>query len=343
MQPPYRNLLIATGATAVGVFLLYLLLPYTLPFLLAALLTAVIDRPVDYLERRLRLPRGLVVAFVLCAAVVGFGLFMALLIANIAAELEVFYQALPSYSEQWRASLERLLEHVKHFSSHMPHPLDELLSGGLENWVTVLAAGVSGLMGQLQHLPNLFTSLFIAAVTTYFLSRDKRGLAAAYLRLIPAGWHQRLFELKRHIAAGSLGLVRSQVILLCFTFLLATTAFKAFGVGYAWLLGLLTALLDVMPMVGPSGVFLPLIVYMATVDAMGRAIGLALVWAALLLLRQILEVRVMGAQLGVHPLTMIFAIYTGVKLFGANGLWLAPFIVIAVKAVFTVVYPTARV
>lgn len=342
MQPPYRHLLVAALSTSLGILLLYFLLPYTLPFLLAALLTAIIDRPVDLLERRLRLPRGIVVTIVLGAAVLAFGLFIGLVVTNVSAELEVFYRALPMYADQWRLSLEEGLGRLKALSAVLPHPVGSLLEGSLEGWVSLLASSASGLLRQVQHLPNLFASLFIAAITTFFLSRDKRGLASAYFRLLPKAWHERLFQLKRHISAGSLGLVRGQLILLSMTFILATTAFSAFGVGYAWLLGLLAALLDVMPMVGPSGVFLPIIVHMALTDEIGRAVGLATVWAAILVLRQILEARVMGAQLGVHPLTMIFALYTGVKVFGINGLWLAPFIVISVKAVYTVIYPPAN-
>lgn len=83
----------AALSTSLGILLLYFLLPYTLPFLLAALLTAIIDRPVDLLERRLRLPRGIVVTIVLGAAVLAFGLFIGLVVTNVSAELEVFYRA----------------------------------------------------------------------------------------------------------------------------------------------------------------------------------------------------------------------------------------------------------
>lgn len=336
MQPPYRYLLVAALTAGLALLLLYLLLPYTLPFLFAALLAAIIDRPVDYLERRTRWPRGIVVALVLMGAVLSLAGFLALLVANLASELEVFYRALPGYAEQWRTFVERFVDGMQSLSAVLPGPVYTLLTGSVEDLTSVLAGGASELLAKVKHLPNIFASLFIAAFTTFFLSRDKRGLATAYMRLLPPTWHQWLFRLKRQIAAGSLGLVRGQLILICCTFVLSTAAFSAFGISYAWLLGLLTALLDVMPMVGPSGVFLPVVLQLALAGHVGRAAGLAAVWAALLLLRQILEVKVMGSQLGVHPLTMIFALYTGVRLFGLNGLWLGPFIVITMKAAYTV-------
>lgn len=342
MEPPYRHLLYTTIITGVGLVALYVLLPYTLPFLLAALLSAVIDKPVDYLERRLPLSRGLIVGLVLAALLAAGTLLFALIIANIAAEIEVFYSALPSYAAFWKAAIDSLLARLDTVSARLPHPLDEILLKSFEDAVQLLAQAASGLLAQLQHVPNFLASLFVAAVTTFFLSRDKRALARASLRYIPTKWHPRLFELKRHIAAGSLGLVKGQFILFCLTATLATAGFSAFGIGYAWLLGLLAAFLDVMPLVGPSGVFLPLILYLGHGGEIGRMLGLTAVWGALLLLRQLLEPHVLGAQLGIHPVTMIFTVYTGVKLFGVNGLWLAPFIVVAVKGVYAVVYPQSR-
>lgn len=306
------------------------------------MLAAVIDRPVDYLERRLHLPRGVIVCIVLGVAVASGTLLMALVITNIATEVEVFTRDLPTYASAWKASLTELIDSLENVSARMPHPLDDLLASSVEGLVALLATAASGLLSQVQYLPGFFASLFIAAIATFFLSRDKRSLASVYMQYIPNTWHPRLFELKRHIADGSLGLVRGQLILFCITFTLATAGFSAFGVRYAWVLGVIAACLEVMPMVGPSGVFLPIIVHLGLSHEIGRAVGLATVWAALLILRQILEPRVMGAQLGVHPLTMIFALYTGVKVFGMNGLWLAPFLVIAVKAVYTVMYPLGR-
>lgn len=342
MQPPYRYLFAAALTAVLAIILVYLLLPYTLPFLFAALLTAIIDRPVDYLERRTRWPRGVVVAVVLLGAVLAVAGFLALLVANVASELEALYRALPGYAQEWRTRVEQWTDQVQTFSTLLPEPIDTLLMNAVEDWTLLLAGGASGLLAHVKHLPNLFATLFIAAITTYFLSRDKRGLATAYMKLLPPTWHAGLFRLKRQIADGSLGLVRGQIILACTTFALSTAAFSAFGLSYAWLLGIITALLDVMPMVGPSGVFLPVILHSALTGYAARAVGLAAVWAALLLLRQILEVRVMGAQLGVHPLTMIFALYTGVRLFGLNGLWLGPFIVITMKAAYTVLCETGE-
>lgn len=342
MQPQYRTFLAAGLTAGLALLAVYLVLPYTVPFLFAALLAAIIDRPVDYLERRTRWPRGFIVALVLFAVVLGVVGLLAFLIANVVRELEVFYRALPDYADRWRSLTESLSSDVRTLSARLPDPVAAFLAGAVEDLTELLSGAASGLLAQVKHLPGLFTSLFIAAFTTFFLSRDKRGLAAAWMRHLPPAWHERLFRLKRQIAAGSLGLVRGQVILACCTFALSTAAFSAFRLSYAWLLGIVAALFDLMPMVGPSGVFVPVILFTAVSGHIGRAVGLAAVWAALLLLRQILEVRVMGAELGVHPLTMICALYVGVKVFGLNGLWLGPFLVITMKAAYTVLVEAGR-
>ena len=285
------------GLTAgLALLAVYLVLPYTVPFLFAALLAAIIDRPVDYLERRTRWPRGFIVALVLFAVVLGVTGLLAFLIANVVRELEVFYRALPDYADRWRSLTESLSNDVRTLSARLPDPVAAFLAGAVEDLTELLSGAASGLLAQVKHLPGLFTSLFIAAFTTFFLSRDKRGLAAAWMRHLPPAWHERLFRLKRQIAAGSLGLVRGQVILACCTFALSTAAFSAFRLSYAWLLGIVAALFDLTPMVGRrrlcwSSCLLLFRTHRSCRRACRRAASL---------LRQILSPGD-GAELGVHP------------------------------------------
>jgi predicted PurR-regulated permease PerM len=62
-----------------------------------------------------------------------------------------------------------------------------------------------------------------------------------------------------------------------------------------------------------------------------RALCVLLLWGAAALLRQILEPRVMGRSLGVHPLLNLAAVYAGASLFGATGVIFLPIIVVILK------------
>ncbi len=62
------------------------------------------------------------------------------------------------------------------------------------------------------------------------------------------------------------------------------------------------------------------------------AIGLTLLYAFILVVRQVLEPKLVADNLGIHPLATLIAIYVGYKLFGIIGLILGPFILVIGKA-----------
>lgn len=337
VQPTYRRLLACVVGAVGGVLLLVWLLPFILPFVIALTLAALIEKPVNAVERRLGVGRGLAVTLVLTVAMVVLVGSVAVVTANIATEIEQFYRRLPAYGEQWEAGLNRMLEEARVLAAYLPNPVDDLADGALEAGLQLLGTAATSLLALLQGVPNLFVVLLIAAMATFFFSRDKRSIAGLFLQLVPHHWHHRLFEAKNHVVEGILGLVKAQFILFTITTTLATTAFLAFGVRYAWVLGLLAGLLDLIPMLGPSMIFVPVVLHAALSGEGARALGLLLIWLALIILRQLLEPRILGAQVGLHPLSMLFALYFGVKLLGMNGVWLGPCVAIGMKAMYRVV------
>ena len=57
-----------------------------------------------------------------------------------------------------------------------------------------------------------------------------------------------------------------------------------------------------------------------------------MLYIVILIVRQFLEPRIVGSNLGVHPLVMLMSIYIGLKVFGVMGLILGPVLVIIIKA-----------
>jgi len=55
-----------------------------------------------------------------------------------------------------------------------------------------------------------------------------------------------------------------------------------------------------------------------------RGIGLAIIYVVVLLVRQIIEPRIVGAQLGQHPVVTLIAIYIGFLWMGVFGMILLP-------------------
>ena len=80
------------------------------------------------------------------------------------------------------------------------------------------------------------------------------------------------------------------------------------------------ALLDLIPFLGIIVIFVPVIVYYFWMENYFVSIGIAIVFIALSILRQILEPKLVSANVGISPLMTIIAIFVGIQVAGVLGI-----------------------
>lgn len=100
---------------------------------------------------------------------------------------------------------------------------------------------------------------------------------------------------------------------------------------YALLLAFFTAIIDAVPILGTGTMLIPMSVFNFLSGNMTLGWGLLILYGIAILTRQLCEPKIIGSKLGIHPLLTVFALYTGMKLFGIIGLILGPIAAIFVK------------
>ena len=102
------------------------------------------------------------------------------------------------------------------------------------------------------------------------------------------------------------------------------------------------ALLDILPLIGTGTILVPWgIVLIAGGDLVG-GVGLILLFALIEVLRNILEPRIVGNQIGLHPIVTITAMYAGLKIAGFWGMLAAPVAVLLGRYLWTGAAPERR-
>ena len=118
------------------------------------------------------------------------------------------------------------------------------------------------------------------------------------------------------------------------TFAELSLGFFLLRIGYPFLLALLTALLDILPILGVGIILLPFALFSLVTGHVGRGVGLLVLYAAITVIRQIAESHLVGKSLGLHPILMLVSFYVGLGLFGVAGFLLGPAIAMLAKALF---------
>ena len=102
--------------------------------------------------------------------------------------------------------------------------------------------------------------------------------------------------------------------------------------GYILVLSIITAIVDILPVLGTGTVLVPWAIYNFVTGNIGLGIGLIIMYVLITVIRQILEPRLVALNVGIHPVLTLMGMYLGVQLFGVIGIFILPITFVLVKA-----------
>lgn len=313
-----------------------------LPFALAFAFSLLLEPFVGFLANRLRLGRTWATLLVLGVLSLAGGLFLTWVTAHLIDAISRFIDEFPRYKTTVDAFVQSVVERASQAYGNLPPQVIEFIARNTTRAGETLEGVLTGLGGSILSLltaiPGLLTGGLTAGLfvllATFFTSKDLPRVKALLWRLVPPADRSRVRSLLSDLSRIALRYLRAQALLIGITTFLTTLGLLLVGVENWLTAGLVIGLLDLLPVVGPSLVFLPWIGYLFIVGQTSTAIGLSIVYASAAAGRTLVEAKVIGDSVGLHPLATLLALYTGALLWGVPGALLGPVLFLVVKAVF---------
>lgn len=263
------------------------------------------------------------VLVVVAGAVVVFVVGGILLVTTITSQVIGLVSRLP-------ADFNPLAHRTPAFLSGLNHLGMTISFSQIESRVFASAGQVSSFL--VTQTVNLVTRLVdgvvdgaITLFITVYLLLDAERIQAAIVRLVPDQHKEGLLTVEHTLARVIGGYVRGQVVLS----LIVGTAFGVgtwlIGLPYPLVLGLVAAIMEFIPLLGPVlGAILPLVMAAFSHPLVEVPEVLVLLGAVHLLESQILAPRIIRSQMGLHPVLSVVALMIGAEL---KGIWGAVFAV----------------
>lgn len=173
-------------------------------------------------------------------------------------------------------------------------------------------------------LPGVFVFTVVTVISAAYFAYDLDKINAFVRRILPKSIISLLRRLKRGFASVGVRYVRSYLIIMSVTFVTLLLGFLIIGVEYAVLIALFVAVLDILPVFGIGTVLLPWSVVSFVMSDAPRGIGLLIIFLFITVLREIVEPKILGKNLGLHPLLTLILLYLGYSFFGFFGMVLLP-------------------
>ncbi|MCR5663495.1 MAG: AI-2E family transporter, partial [Oscillospiraceae bacterium] len=179
-----------------------------------------------------------------------------------------------------------------------------------------------------QRSPDALLFTVTAALGSGFISASLPQLRAFFLAQLSEPQRLRLGELTADLRKNCGGWLRAQLQLLLITFFELLAALLILRVRRPVAAAALTALVDALPVFGVGAVLLPWAAIALLRGSTRLALGLTLSYGIISLVRNALQAKLLGDQIGLAPLPSLLSAYAGWKLCGVWGALLFPLLAV---------------
>ncbi len=300
-----------------------------MPFLVALIVSLLLKPIVQFLRVKWHFHKGIagVIVVLLFYILIGFLLFV--LGAQLFYAARSFFIRLPSvYTNSvvpWLngafASLQSFAEKLDPDAAAAYNIVATNLTETLgQTVVNISKQVVSWATGITLKTPRFLLRLLIAVIATVFLSIDFIKIKAFILRQLSENNRNLLHNIRVHLGRTLWRYTRSYALILFITFAEIALGLTIIGVERAIGIAVAIALFDILPVVGSGMVLLPwTIITLVSGDYM-RALGLGILYIVVIVVRNIMEPKIVGDRVGLHPIVTLLAMVLGTFLFGGIGL-----------------------
>lgn len=307
-----------------------------LPFILAWLCAIISEGATDLLNKKLHMPRGLAVVVLMLLAFGIVGMLLALIIARLWVEIAAIAGNMSGY---YRSVL-GLIDKADEWLAGINLSTDELVKirewvqeffSDLGSWASAIAGGTVDLISA---TPVAFVFIIVFFVALFFFCRDNDKLVNKAFGLLPAAKLEKGKAIYLRFAEVIRGFCVAQLTLIGVSMLICIVFFFILDVDGALTLGLICGLLDILPVVGPTTLILPWAIISLIQGRLFIGIGLFLLLATLVIVKNVLQPKVVGDRIGLHPLLTLAGIFIGMRVFGLWGLALGPIILAMIVCIY---------
>lgn len=300
---------------------------YIAPFFIGGLLAFIINPISQKLERKLKINKGISTLFLSLLGVSLVILLASFLLIKGTQQLVQFlnnidsnsYSYLGTIISDWVNSLDKYVDYFQGLSSYNID-LQELISKYSESLANLAKVMLAKIIDLATSLPTLILIIITLFMSTYFIAKDFDKIGNGFLNIFTDETKIKVRRIKSEVICSVRGYIKAYAILMSITFLVIWISFAIFKIPYGFPLGIIGALLDLIPFLGIVVIFVPVIIYYFVIENYVVSIGIGVVFIGLSILRQILEPRLVSVNVGINPLLTIIAIFVGIQVAGILGI-----------------------
>lgn len=346
----------------------FLLLKYCFglvsPFIFAFFVAMIVQRPTNACYRKLKKGKGIISTVLVLTLLLIIAAFVSLAGAQIVSTAKDFISFITQKINDFPTFIEKLEEWVLGAVTIFPDSFEAKLSSsviaGLERFKEVTATEAAGILmnsaanteislssllapigggiwGVVKEIPSVVIAIVVAVIASCFMASDYDRLVGFLKNQLPEKRRMVLSRSKSILLTTLKQLLKAYGTIMLVTFtevFIGLNILKLVGIydsGYIFIIAAITCVVDIVPVLGTGTIMIPWAFYSLITGNIPLTIGLAVIYVVILIVRQVVEPKLVAVRLGLPPVITIAAMYLGTQIFGFVGLFLLPITIIMLK------------
>ena len=331
-----KFLLVTALVIFIYIFFTYLF-SFFAPFVIGFVFSLILNPLVRLITKRLKLNRGVASGLCLLLLILLLILLSGTIVNKIIIEARLFVYSFPTYVSEMSDFVNEIAIKLELFANVIPEQvwlviekadLFAIITSGLGSGVK------NGSWSFVTNIPGFFLSLILSFISAFFFIRDRETIFAQVKSHTPSWLIMHISNIKKGLIYALWGYFKAQIIIMSIVSCIIIVGLLIVGYPYALFVGLLIAFIDMLPIFGSGAVFWPWAVYCFVNGNISTGVNLIIINLVVLVTRHSIEPRILGSQIGLHPLLTLMSMFIGLKLFGVVGLIIGPAITISIKVIY---------
>lgn len=330
----FKNIGMGVVAVILGYLFFRFVLPLILPFVIAFVIAYALQPAVRLLNERTGIKRRIISAILVVLVLLLCGYIVFLIAGRLINEVERFAYAVSVNSGRYVESFFDILDGIAAklpFIDAVGADLSDAVAGAVSSMVTEAASRLPGFIaGIIGMLPSILLFTVILIMASYYFCADLEKGINDMKSIMSPRVVSTVSKFKERLTSSGLSYLRACLVILVITFAELLVGFLMLDIPYAFMLAFIIAAVDMLPILGAGTALIPWAIWLWITGDSYTAIGLLLINLTVTIVRRFIEPRIIGSGIGLSPLTTLFAMYLGFKLFGFTGLFFSPLVAVIV-------------
>lgn len=316
-------------------FILKFTFLWLMPFVIGFLCAIALQHPVAWLHKKTKIPRGIwSVVLVVVILSAGFALLILAgyygyhelkgLVDWLSALTPSLSDMFASISDKFSGWLITLPDGISGTMESMP---GELISAGLSMASDALTGTAKAIIAG---TPGIIIAFIITIIACCFITSGYNQITAFILRQLSDKHKEIVMKSKRLFTENILKMLRGYLIIMCITFCELAVGLAVIRVKYAVAIALVIAVFDILPVLGTGGIMIPWVIIECIAGNWIRALSLFIVYAIITVIRNVIEPKIIGRQVGIPAIVTLLSMYLGLQIFGVLGMFAFPILIIII-------------